>query len=177
MHIEEIEKITLKYISRYNKTKHGIKLYLLQKIEDAKNNQEIENNIDKVLDRFETKGYINDLTYATFKIAGRIRAGKSLRYIKNYLYEKHVNKETIERAFKELLDGQSEQDLEKMAIIKLCASKKLGPWNKNKEQASKDFNKLMQRGFLYSNIEFVINNDAKTLEKILNDLQNTLMVF
>ncbi len=177
MHIDEIEKITLKYISKYNKTKHGVKVYLLQKIEDAKNDPEIESNINKVLDKFENKGYINDLTYASFKIAGRIRAGKSLRYIKNYLYEKYVNKETIDLAFKEILDGQSEQDLEKIAIIKLCTSKKLGPWNKNKEQASKDFNKLMQRGFLYSNIEFVTNNDIKTLEKELINLEKHLMIF
>ncbi len=169
-----IRKTTLSYISRYNKTKEGVREYLFRKIPEAKDNQEISNLISKTLNDYENNGYIDDTRYATFKISSKIKAGKSVRFIKNYLIEKKVNSNAIESAFKSIANGANVDILDKIAIIRLCKAKKIASFAKNSDP--KDFNKLMQRAFSYSSVEYVLNTNQEILNRDLIEFEKETLI-
>jgi regulatory protein len=103
-----------------------------------------------IVEEFETRGYISDLNFANWLVDTRRRGGKSDRFISGELTKKGVNREIIA----EILKKGNEDNTELDRLKSLVEKKRNLARYKNDEQKFKMF--LLRRGFNYDDIKTVL---------------------
>ena len=105
---------------------------------------------DEVLSQLKQYGYIDDLKYASSYIRSQIsRGGKSRLYLKNKLYEKGINADTIESALGAELSGYDEDSIALELARKKLKSLKPEPALKTKQKLAAF---LRSKGFSWDSI-------------------------
>jgi regulatory protein len=98
--------------------------------------------IEKWIEEFTSKKYLNDHAYGLWLYELRARAGKSNRAIKSELFKKGITREITEMIFEENTDDEAERV--KLLIVK---KRKLSRYKNNPEKLGQY---LTSQGFSYS---------------------------
>jgi regulatory protein len=106
--------------------------------------------INRLVDDFLERGYLDDVAFAKWLIDMRKRGGKSDRAIQNELMKKGVGREIISEVLKK--DTMQERELLKEVIEK---KRRLSRY-KNDEMKLKQY--LMRQGFAYEDIKIVLSD-------------------
>ncbi|MDB5182546.1 MAG: hypothetical protein JWO47_330 [Candidatus Saccharibacteria bacterium] len=104
-----------------------------------------------LVEDFQARGYLSDITFAKWLIDMRRRGGKSDRAIQNELMKKGVSREDIAETLTK--DSEQEQALLREVIEK---KRKLSRY-KNDEMKLKQY--LLRQGFGYDDIKIVLSEE------------------
>lgn len=130
-----IREQALRYLDRYSTTTSKLKRHLINKNRKAilyhdQDAEELEICVDQVIESLEKIGVLNDQLYADFKARSMARQGKSIRQIKNKLYEHGLDGDQSEHALTELTETEGHSD--RIGAAKYIRKRKFGPY-KDKE--------------------------------------------
>lgn len=106
-----------------------------------------ETVVDRVIEKLEYYGYLNDGQFAKSFAASQIRqkpVGK--RLLEQKLRQKKLDKETIDEAIEKTLEEVSEEELIDLAIAKRI---RLKGRPESREDAKKFYDHLLRQGFSY----------------------------
>lgn len=117
--------------------------------------EEIENIREKVINRLEESGYLDDLDFAVSYVNGLVNSGKpvSERKIFQFLFKRGVSKEIINQALKFLPSDFILQSVLKEAEKKLKTTK--GPDNFTRKQKLSQY--LYRKGYPFEVITSVVD--------------------
>lgn len=143
---KESEKLTcwnyaLGFVSATQKTKKQVRDKLKEK-------QFLPESINYAIDKLANYGYINDEYYAKNYIL-MMSKSKGKNYIKNQLYSKGVSKQIID-------DLLSDFEGDKETIETIC-EKFIKNYEKNQKNKEKLIRRLISKGFLFDEINPVVN--------------------
>ena len=151
-----LKKYAITYLSKYNTSKKNLDRILHNKVHkmnlEKKDKFFLYNSINSIIVNLENKKLIDDTNYAQSKIYSLSLQGKSKIYIISYLMQKGIEKNMVEKTFKnfELKNPNWESDSAKIFARK----KRLGvKYSKNPE---KDLAKMSRAGFNYKIIKEIL---------------------
>ena len=97
-------KYAIDYLSRYDSSKQNLINVLKRKVFRLKisgiEKAKLNNNLEKIVFKIQKYDLINDERYSLSKISNLSQAGKSKRYIYDYLIKKGVDKLNIQEKIK-----------------------------------------------------------------------------
>ena len=141
-------KYAIDYLSKFDSSKNNLVRILNMKIQRATENKkerfDLYSQIEYVVNELERNKLINDQNYTYNKIRLFASQAKSKRFIKNYLYQKGIEKKVIEEKLKEFEDNNFEW--EKKSAFTFAKKKKL---LETKENFEKKLGKMARAGFSY----------------------------
>ena len=145
---ELLLKYAIYYLSKYSSSKKNLDFILKKKIrkisDDKRERFELYNEIELIIEKLEKKNFINDESYALNKIRYLLLQGKSRNYIKQYLTQKGLEKEIINKQTELTYDVNV--NIEKESAIKFIKKKNL----LNKDISyEKKLAKIARAGFSY----------------------------
>ena len=146
----EIQKLfnrCLNYLSYQTRSKHEIYAYLDKQNKDKKYSQ---NDFIGIVSKLTSLGYIDDNKY-TKEIISYYRSKKGKEYIYNFLRDKQINVETIE---KELESYDDEEEIAYQIIVKIQAQYRKYPLNKQRIMIRQ---KLLRDGFSNASINYAMD--------------------
>jgi regulatory protein len=158
---ERLEKAAYFYLGRFASTKANLRRVLLRKLERAEElppeaKAGFTQVIDRLLERFESSGMLNDAVFAEGKIASLRRRGDSQRTIRQKLALKGVEKDVAE----EKLAADEQDDLS--AAWAFARRRRLGPYRdagKRAECKQKDMAAFGRAGFDYRTAKIVVEGE------------------
>tara|TARA_B110000196_G_C21041862_1_gene612868 strand:+ start:374 stop:847 length:474 start_codon:yes stop_codon:yes gene_type:complete len=145
---ELLLKYAIYYLSKYSSSKKNLDFILKKKIrkisDDKRERFELYNEIELIIEKLEKKNFINDENYALRKIQYLLLQGKSKNFIKQYLAQKGLEKETINKQTE--LTYNVDVNIEKESAMKFVKKKNL----LNKDISyEKKLAKIARAGFSY----------------------------
>ncbi len=158
---QRLKNIALYYLERYEASTKSLSDVLKRRVDkyafenkDWQEKSDAYQWIQEVVDELKGYNYVDDERFAKMKVSAYLRAGKSLRYIKEKLALKGIKENIIEELATELEYNPYDN------ALKIATKKKLGTFKENYTQESlqKDFAKMMRYGFDYQTIKDVFNN-------------------
>jgi|TARA_Y100000590_G_C15738907_1_gene1019534 regulatory protein len=136
------------YLSKYSSSKKNLERILKNKIvrltKNKKERFELYNQINEIVIKLEKNNLINDKIFVESKINLFFSQGKSKRFIENYLTQKGIEKEIIEKNFFEFNNNNNEWEIQSALIF--AKKKKLLYDN---EDIKKRLAKMARAGFSY----------------------------
>ena len=145
---EKLLKYAIYYLSKYSSSKKNLELILKKKIrrisDEKKVRFDLYNEIDDIIKKLENLNLINDKVFTESKINSLLYQAKSKNYIKQYLFQKGVNKEIINEQI--LIHFTSDTNIERESALKFAKKKKLLGDDKDYE---KKLSKMARAGFSY----------------------------
>ena len=151
----KLNKYALDYLSKYSSSKTNLEKILRNKIRrlkiEKKEKYLLYNSLEKIIFDLEKNNFVNDLNYALSKIRILTFQGKSRIFIKNYLFQKGINKKIISRSLDEL--DEKDHNWEVKSAKKFAKKKGLGKYESNRE---KDLGKMARAGFNYNIIKDIL---------------------
>jgi regulatory protein len=158
---ERLEKAAYAYLGRFSTTRANMRRVLVRKVQRAEDlppdaKAGLTEVIDRLLDRFESSGMLNDAVFAEGKIASLRRRGDSQRSIRQKLAMKGVDKELAE----EKLAADEQDDLG--AAWAFARRRRLGPYraaDKRVEFRQKDMAAFGRAGFDYRTARTVVEGE------------------
>ncbi len=151
-----LKKYAITYLSKYNTSKKNLDRILHNKVHkmnlEKKDKFFLYNSINSIIVNLENKKLIDDTNYAQSKIYSLSLQGKSKIYIISYLMQKGIEKNMVEKTFKnfELKNPNWESESAKIFARK----KRLGV--KNSNNLEKDLAKMARAGFNYKIIKEIL---------------------
>jgi len=151
-----LKKYAVSYLSKYNTSKNNLDRILHNKVRnmnlEKKNKFILHDSIASIIDELEINKLIDDKKYAQSKIYNLSLQGKSKILIKSYLIQKGIEKNLIEKIFKnfELQNPNWEVESAKIFVRK----KRLGV--KHSNNLEKDLAKMANAGFNYKIIKEIL---------------------
>jgi len=151
-----LKKYAYSYLSKYNTSKKNLDRILHNKVRrmnlNKKDKYTLYNFIASILTDLENNKLIDDKNFAQSKIHSLSLQGKSKIFIKNYLIQKGIEKNMVEKTFKnfELKNPNWESESAKIFARK----KKLGV--KHSNNLEKDLAKMARAGFNYKIIKEIL---------------------
>ena len=151
-----LKKYAITYLSKYNTSKKNLDRILHNKVHkmnlEKKDKFFLYNSINSIIVNLENKKLIDDTNYAQSKIYSLSLQGKSKIYIISYLMQKGIEKNMVEKTFKnfELKNPNWESDSAKIFARK----KRLGVKYSNNPE--KDLAKMSRAGFNYKIIKEIL---------------------
>ena len=160
---ERLEKAAFFYLGRFATTKAHLRQVMLRKLQRAEDmppetKLALTEFIDRLLDRFEASGMLNDAVFAEGRIASLRRRGDSQRTIRQKLAIKGVDKELAE----EKLAADEQDDLG--AAWAFARRRRLGPYRtpeRRAEHKQKDMAAFGRAGFDYRTAKSVIEGELE----------------
>ena len=145
---KKLLKYAVYYLSKYDSSKKNLVNVLKRKIIKI-NLSNIEKNklfgvLEEIILKLEKNDLINDNRYAQSKILSFSNAGKSEKYIFNYLINKGINKSILQNI---LLDFKNNNDEWELDSAKIFARKKR--ILESNDSYNKKLAKLARAGFSY----------------------------
>ena len=141
-------KYAIGYLSKYSSSKNNLERILKKRIRlmkiEKKEKFILYNSIDQVMLNLGKNKFIDDNNYAISKIRLFAMQGKSKFFIKNYLIQKGIEKNILNKSLEqfEVDDPEWEKKSAKIFVRK----KKLENSNENKQ---KNLSKMARAGFSY----------------------------
>ena len=148
MNEKQLLKYAIDYLSKYDSSKKNlldvlkIKIFRLKVIGIEKN--KLLNTIEKIILNLEEKNLLDDKRYSLTKISSLSRAGRSQKYIFNYLIKKGINIIQIKDSFEIFKESNNNWELNSAKIF--AKKKKLIDSNDSYE---KKLAKMARAGFSY----------------------------
>ncbi|HCM83502.1 MAG TPA: hypothetical protein DIS76_02930 [Rhodospirillaceae bacterium] len=155
-----LHRAALYYLQRYAATRVRLREVLLRKVARRQLLKTVQATevqiwipeIEKLLDRYEASGLLNDQALAETRVVNMRAAGRSARDITNKLRQKGFAPAMIENTLQENADDGGITDVE--AIQKFMQKKKLGPFRRNdkvmdEKTVQKEIGTLLRAGFNY----------------------------
>lgn len=155
-----MHRAALYYLQRYAATRVRLREVLLRKVARRQLLKTVQATevqiwipeIEKLLDRYEASGLLNDQALAETRVVNMRAAGRSARDITNKLRQKGFAPAMIENTLQENADDGGITDVE--AIQKFMQKKKLGPFRRNdkvmdEKTVQKEIGTLLRAGFNY----------------------------
>ncbi len=141
-------KYAIDYLSRYDSSKQNLINVLKRKVFRLKisgiEKAKLNNNLEKIVFKIQKYDLINDERYSLSKISNLSQAGKSKRYIYDYLIKKGVDKLNIQEKIKAFENQNKDWELESAKLY--VRKKKLLDSNMSYE---KKLSKMARAGFNY----------------------------
>ncbi len=145
---EKLLKYAIYYLSKYSSSKKNLELILKKKIRRLSNEKKIRfqlyKHIQPIVEKLENLNLINDKLFVESKIQSLQYQAKSKNYIKQYLFQKGIDKELIDKEI--ALFYAANKDLEKVNAIKFAKKKNL---LNNDKDYEKKLSKMARAGFSY----------------------------
>ena len=152
-----IKKYAINYLSKYDSSKKNLERILRNKIRKTnlpkKEKFILYNAINSILSELEDKSILDDKKYTYIKILNYSSRGKSKNFIRNYLLQKGLSKESIDEILYNFELDNANWELESAKIF--ARKKNLGIID-NKE---KDLAKMARAGFGYDIIKKTLGLD------------------
>ena len=151
-----LKKYAYSYLSKYNTSKKNLDRILRNKIKrmslEKKDKFILYSSIASIIADLETNKLIDDKNFTQSKIHSLSLQGKSRFFIKNYLLQKGIEKNMVEKTFKnfELKNPNWESESAKIFARK----KRLGV--KYSNNVEKDLAKMARAGFNYNIIKEIL---------------------
>ena len=151
-----LKKYAFSYLSKYNTSKKNLDRILHNKVRrmnlNKKDKYALYSSIAAILIDLENNKLIDDKNFAQSKIHSLSLQGKSRFFIKNYLLQKGIEKNIVEKTFKnfELKNPNWESESAKIFARK----KRLGV--KYSNNFEKDLAKMARAGFNYKIIKEIL---------------------
>ena len=152
---EILLKYSIYYLSRFSSSKKNLNFILKKKIrrmtEDKRERFELYKEIDVIIEKLEEKKFINDENYGFTKIQYLLSQGKSKNFIIQYLNQKGLQKETINKQIEIVYNV--DLNIEKESAIKYIKKKNL----LNKDISyEKKLAKMARAGFSYEIVKTLL---------------------
>ncbi len=146
-----IKKYAVQYLSKYDSTKKNLERILknkIRRINYTKKNEKLilYKTIFKIIEELESKNIINDKRYADTKILYFSIQGKSKNFIKNYLLQKGIEKNLINKTIDDFELNKPDWEFES---AKTFIRKKRLVLN-DKKNKEKNLAKMSRAGFDYN---------------------------
>ena len=146
-----LKKYAVQYLSKYDSTKKNLERILKNKIRRMNDFNKKEKffmyqSIFKIIEELESKQIINDKRYADTKILYFSFQGKSKYFIKNYLFQKGIEKNIINSTLKDFELNNPDWEFESARIF---VRKKILNFN-DKKNIEKNLAKMSRAGFDYN---------------------------
>ena len=118
--------------------------------------------IEKLLDRYEEAGLINDAALADARVAGMRRGGGSARGITQKLRQKGLGVEVVVAALEKYTEAEGLDDTD--ALQQFMKKKKFGPYRAttvaaDEKRLKKEITALLRAGFGYQLVKAVLKMD------------------
>ncbi len=159
---QRLKNIALYYLQRYEASTKSLADVLKRRVDkyafenkDWAEKQMAYQWISELIEELVGYKYVDDDRFAQMKVAAYIRAGKSLRYIKEKLSQKGIKDQVVDAIAQELEYSPYNNALQ------VAQKKKLGTFKLNytQETLQKDFAKMLRYGFDYQTIKDVFNSN------------------
>ena len=151
-----LKKYAYSYLSKYNTSKKNLDRILRNKIRrmnlEKKDKFILHTSIASIISDLEINKLIDDKNFAQSKIQSLSLQGKSRIFIKNYLLQKGIEKNMVEKIFKNFELKSPNWELESAKIF--ARKKRLGV--KKSKNFEKDLAKMARAGFNYKIIKEIL---------------------
>ena len=145
---DKLLKYAIYYLSKYSSSKKNLEFILKKKIRRLSDEKKIRfqlyNEIQIIIEKLENLNLINDQVFVESKIQSLQYQAKSKNYIKQYLLQKGINKELIEKQIS--LFYENNKNLEKENALKFAKKRNLLD---NDQDYQKKLSKMARAGFSY----------------------------
>lgn len=161
-----LDNVAAYYLQRYAASKESLRRVLLRRIKKASSLDpdavpEWREWAEKVIQRYEKDGALDDRRYAGNRVQSLRRKGGSKKVIWQKLLQKGIAKEDIAGALSE-----GDEDSEWQALIRFLQRKKIGPYRKSETfDAKKELMVLARAGFDYTLIQKILKKTRAELEQ------------
>ena len=164
-----LENAAMHYLERFASSSRNLRRVLMRKVdrslahwgEDGSGNREAcAAQVDAVIAKLASLGYLNDAAYAEMKTRSLHRQGKGSRTIRATLAAKGIDADLTASALDSLAEEVAEPDL--AAAIKLARKRRLGPFRPGmrEEFRQKDLATLARAGFDFDTARRVIEAES-----------------
>ena len=151
-----LKKYAFSYLSKYNTSKKNLDRILQNKVRrmnlNKKDKYTLYSLIASILTDLENNKLIDDTNFAQSKIQSLSLQGKSRFFIKNYLLQKGIEKNMVEKTFKNFELKNPNWEFESAKIF--ARKKRLGV--KHSNNLEKDLAKMARAGFNYNIIKDIL---------------------
>ena len=145
---DKLLKYAIYYLSKYSSSKKNLEFILKKKIRRLSDEKKIRfqlyNEIQIIIEKLEKLNLINDQVFVESKIQSLQYQAKSKNYIKQYLLQKEINKELIEKQIS--LFYENKKNLEKENAFKFAKKRNLLD---SDQDYQKKLSKMARAGFSY----------------------------
>jgi len=162
---EAMLELALFYLGRYSATRARLSRYLQKRFEELPKHER-EEALERVLDRVEALGIINDREYAERRIQSLRAKGKSRRAIERDLFEKGVARSLVEELLR-----RSTADDERLSALIFIRARRLGPFRRRERAFEKELGALGRAGFSYGIAREVLELSLEDAERAIEEAQ------
>ena len=145
---DKLLKYAIYYLSKYSSSKKNLEFILKKKIRRLSDEKKIRfqlyNEIQIIIEKLEKLHLINDQVFVESKIQSLQYQAKSKNYIKQYLLQKGIDKQTIEEQIS--IFYKNNKNLEKKNALKFAKKRNLLD---NDQDYQKKLSKMARAGFSY----------------------------
>ena len=145
---DKLLKYAIYYLSKYSSSKKNLEFILKKKIRRLSDEKKIRfqlyNEIQIIIEKLEKLNLINDQVFVESKIQSLQYQAKSKNYIKQYLNQKGIDKQLIEKQI--YLFYENNKNLEKENALKFAKKRNLLD---NDQDYQKKLSKMARAGFSY----------------------------
>lgn len=151
----------LRYVARYAAHSARLRRILLTRLQkaalqhpdwarDTARLNQLRQQIEVIVNEFAAKNYFDDAAYASAKARALHKQGKAQRSVAAKLQAEGFDADAISAAQTEAAEGQDGTVLDRVAALRLCQRKRLGPYRRGTADAAtlrKEFATLARAGF------------------------------
>ena len=138
-----LERLALFYAGRYATTRAKLRSYLSRKVNERGWDDDGEPPIDRIVERFDELGYVDDRSFATAKGASLQRRGYGERRLDQALYAAGIDPADAAEAREQAQAGAFE------AALRFAERKRIGPYaavEPDRQARAKAFAAMMRAG-------------------------------
>ena len=154
----KLMRYAIDYLSKFSSSKKNLERILKGKIMrlkiEKKDKPQLYDSIPEIILKLENNKFINDENYTLSKIRIFAQQGKSKAFIKNYLFQKGIEKDIISESLSEYENTNSDWEIVSANIF--MRKKRI---IKSAENYQKNLNKMARAGFNYSITSKILKNN------------------
>lgn len=167
---ERLEKSALFYLERYASSSENLRRVLMRRVDaSAKvhgtDPDEGAQFIDKLIERYQRAGLLDDAGYAEARVASLHRRGLSDRAIAMKLRQKGVPGDLIEKSLEDLREDRRAdgEDANREAAMNYAKRRRIGPFRRTarEENRERDMAALGRQGFDYETARGIIDAELE----------------
>jgi len=174
---DRLEKAALAYLERFATSSENLRRVLGRRVQRSArlhgtDQQAGFDHIDRLIDRYERSGLLDDGAYARNRTASLSRAGNSKGSIRQKLRAKGVPDSAIDTALADLEDEASGASADLLAALRYARRRRLGPFGtSDPARRQRDMAALARRGFSLDLVRLILEaEDEASLADRLTDL-------
>lgn len=155
---ERLERLGIYYVGRFATTRAKLRAYLLRKLKERGWEGEKAPEVEGLVEKFSTLGYIDDRAFAASRAASLQRRGFGVRRIGQALNAAGIEPEDTAPAQEAIEEGAWD------AAMKFAQRKRIGPFAKeeaDRQERQKAFAAMMRAGHPLEIVQKVLNSSPE----------------